>query len=295
MPCTLKIGNMVNAAKERMLRVSKSSPCPICGKSDWCLVAADGSAAICQRVQDGSVKRCGDAGWLHILRDDRPVHRSRLFATHISIHADSSKDFEQLVAAYERQMTASRMAGLSQRLGVSARSLGRLRVGWDGAAFTFPMSDAEGRIVGIRRRFENGFKCSVRGSKSGLFVPADLTESKRLLVCEGATDTAAALDLGFNALGRPSCRGAIDMIARAAKGRAEVVVVGDNDEVGRQGAMELADALVLHYRVKVVFPLAGAKDLRVWQLRGLTSEELQRIIDREPLVDVRVESGGARL
>jgi len=295
MPCTLKIGNMVNGHNERMVRVSKSRPCPICGKPDWCLTAADGSAAICQRVQDGSVKRCGDAGWLHILREDRPARWPRLLTTHISIHAGGSQDFDQFVSAYQQQMTADRLVGLSQRLGVSAASLGRLRVGWDGAAFTFPMSDAKGRIIGIRRRFENGFKCSVRGSKSGLFIPTGLTDSKRLLIAEGATDTTAALDLGLSAFGRPSCRGAINMIAQAARGWAEVIVVSDSDEVGKQGAMELADALVLHYRVKVIFPPAGVKDLRAWLLRGLVGEELERIIDGTPFVDLRIESGGARL
>ena len=151
-------------ASEEMQRVTRDRPCPVCGKPDWCLAAADGSAAICQRVQDGSVKRCGDAGWLHILRDDRPAQRSRLSTTHISAHADGSKDFEQLVSTYQRQMTTDRLTGLSQQLGVSTTSLGRLRTGWDGAAFTFPMTDAEGRTIGVRRRFRNGFKCSVRGS-----------------------------------------------------------------------------------------------------------------------------------
>jgi hypothetical protein len=64
----------------RMKRVSKSNPCPACGKPDWCLVAEDGSAAICARIEQGSVKKCGDAGWLHIFRENVPnvpnVHRS---------------------------------------------------------------------------------------------------------------------------------------------------------------------------------------------------------------------------
>ncbi len=85
------------------------------------------------------------------------------------------------------------------------------------------------------------------------------------------------------------------MTARAAKGHGEVVVVSDNDEVGRQGATELADVLVLHFQVRVVYPPVGVKDLRAWLLRGLTGEELLRVIDRTALVDLGVESGGARL
>ncbi|MHC4357133.1 MAG: DUF3854 domain-containing protein, partial [Planctomycetota bacterium] len=56
---------------ERMLRVDKNHLCPICSKPDWCLIAKDGSAAICARIEDGSVKKCGDAGWLHMLSDDK--------------------------------------------------------------------------------------------------------------------------------------------------------------------------------------------------------------------------------
>ena len=57
-------------------RVSRRRPCPVCEKPDWCLFTGDESApsaAICARVE--SDKRVGDqgAGWLHVLRHDRPA------------------------------------------------------------------------------------------------------------------------------------------------------------------------------------------------------------------------------
>jgi len=57
-----------------MKRVNRETPCPVCGKTDWCLVSADKSAAICARVEEGSKKRSGDAGWLFVF-DDK--HRTR--------------------------------------------------------------------------------------------------------------------------------------------------------------------------------------------------------------------------
>lgn len=46
-------------------RVSRQEPCPVCGKGDWCLVARDGSQALCMRRESA---RCGPAGgWLHPL------------------------------------------------------------------------------------------------------------------------------------------------------------------------------------------------------------------------------------
>ena len=49
-------------------RVRCDRPCPICKQCDWCLLAVDGSVAICAWTE--SAKRCGEAGWLHRLRDD---------------------------------------------------------------------------------------------------------------------------------------------------------------------------------------------------------------------------------
>ena len=58
--------------KGNWIRVSRDRRCPVCDHPDWCLVSADGTAAICARVSDGAVKRCGEAGYLHHLPNWRP-------------------------------------------------------------------------------------------------------------------------------------------------------------------------------------------------------------------------------
>jgi len=44
--------------------------CPICGKPDWCMVSSDNpedpSAVLCSRIEEGSVKSIGSAGYLHL-------------------------------------------------------------------------------------------------------------------------------------------------------------------------------------------------------------------------------------
>jgi hypothetical protein len=65
------------------------------------------------------------------------------------------------------------------------------------------MCDGYGEVVGIRLRNERG-KFAVRGSRQGVFV-AGVPAQKTLFVCEGPTDTAAAVDLGLFAVGRPNC------------------------------------------------------------------------------------------
>lgn len=276
----------------RMNRVSRQNPCPICGKPDWCLVADDGSAAICPRTQEGSAKKCGDSGYLHILRDRHDGHnrhkrgaRRRHLLKGVPIGEAKSEEFVKLATRYQRQLSDERLDALATSLGVSSRSIRRLRVGWDGRAYTFPMSDGLGKTVGIRRRFPNGKKVSAESSTTGLFVPTDLRREGPLLICEGATDTAAALDLGFNALGRQNCNSKVQMTAKAAGGWKQVVIVGDADRAGRRGAGELANLLTLQCPcVTVLFPPDGVKDLRQWLNQGLTAEAFREIVAATPTV-----------
>ncbi len=275
-------------SSEKMQRVRRNSPCPVCGKPDWCLIAPDKSISICARIERGSVKKCGDAGWLHVLHED--VDRPRAFTTRITTKIDDAKDFRPLATKYQEQLTAGKISTLAPTLGVSAASLRRLQVGWDGEAYTFSMSDGKGKIIGIRRRFPSGRKASVIGSKNGLFIPPGLDSGIPLLVCEGPTDTAAAITLGFDVVGRPNCNSLVAMTAMVCRGR-DVVIVADNDpkpngsNPGLEGAMKLAERLVFACpSVKVILPPAEYKDLRSWYLAGLIRDGLLTEIEKmEPI------------
>lgn len=278
------------SGRAKMRRVSRRKPCPICGRPDWCLVAEDGSAAICPRTPDDAVKEIPGSGWLHILRKGRHGRtRQRGFSTRIRTCGGRSKDFGPLAKQYQEQLTAGKLNTLAFSLGVSTQSLKRLRIGSDDGAHTFPMSDSQGQVIGIRRRLPSGGKLSVIGSKNGLFIPTGLKDDGPLLIVEGESDLAAALDLGFDAFGRPNCNSKIEMTAKAAKGRSEIVIIGDADAPGRAGAQKLADALALHYPiVKITYPPEGMKDLRQWFRAGLSREVLQQLIQRAKPIEVRI-------
>jgi len=276
---------------EKMKRVNRKNPCPVCGKSDWCLIAEDKTAAICPRTEAGSVKRCGDAGWLHILSNAaHKRHKRKNYFARISIDFGKEKDFSGFTRLYKQQLTKEKLQKLSKQLKISAESLTKLNIGWDGRAYTFPMSEAKGRIIGIRRRFANGFKCSVKASQAGLFIPEGLSHTKPLLITEGTTDTAAALDLGFSAIGRPNCNSLIRMTASAVKDYKEIVIVSDNDTSGRAGAGKLANYLAVRCtKVKIIYPPEGIKDLRQWLQDGLTAAHLKQIIDKTETVKVQLK------
>src|SRR5207248_11062007 len=97
-----------------MIPVSRERPCPVCGKPDWCLVAEDGTAAICQRV--GSGKRCGEAGWLHRLAEPAraPTGRKKRKP------ADAPKDWPAEAATHAANLTPARKRELAELLKLPA-------------------------------------------------------------------------------------------------------------------------------------------------------------------------------
>ena len=212
---------------------------------------------------------------------------------------------EQIAELYGRfsgDVIKRDIRGHAESLGVSWRALQRLDIGWSKQyeAWTYPMRgrrsdfnqgdrknrDFTCRVVGFRIRNDAGEKWAVRGSSSGLFIPSDLDldtrPAKNLFIAEGPTDTAAALTLGFNAIGRPSCSGqeqeVIDAIQWIRPGMA--VIMSDPDGVGLKGAEKLASMIHLERAcpVKVISPPTSA-DLRRWVQDGATAESIEKLVD----------------
>ncbi len=268
-------------------RVSRRRPCPVCERPDWCLYLGSDdtpAAAICARIE--SPQRAGEAGWLHRLRDDwrQPMPRRTI---RLTVQTESERPIVDL-AAYARQCrlacTPEALRRLGDSLGLSLVSLARLSVGWSRRheAWTFPMRDAAGGVVGIRLRLTDGRKLSVRGGHEGLFLPADLDGHELLLICEGPTDTAALLDWGLPAVGRPSCSGGAKLLCElvATARPANVVIVADGDAPGRRGAEHLAGTLAAYApAVRIIVPPDGIKDARAWRQSGGVTEDIRQAID----------------
>lgn len=174
-----------HAGSQNWRRTSVATPCPICGKPDWCLVSAecpdDPQAVICSRIEGGCKATLGGSGYLHIRKD-----------------------------------------------------AGNLR-------------------------------------------PAGIVEDAGLpiLVVEGVSDTAAALDLGFPCVGKPNSDGGIPLLRLLLTGR-DVVVLGENDSgAGRLGMEKTFEALrSVAKSVTKIMPPDGIKDLRAWVRSGLSRRGL---------------------
>jgi hypothetical protein len=281
------------------LRVSKHRPCPMCGKPDWCLFTGEPSnptAVICARTE--SPKRCGEGGWLHVLRDDGPTWQPWRRSIHLAIRmmhepSNGKPDMAKLAADYRAAVRPEALTRLAVALGVSAESLRRLGVGWapKNRDWSFPMSNAAGEVLGIRLRLPSGHKLSVKGGKEGLFIPVGIDAHGLLLVCEGPTDAAALLDLGFSAVGRPSCTGGIKLLVDLLRKLkpSGVVIVADGDAPGQRGAEVLTVKLMAYCpMVRIITPPAGVKDAREWKRGGATSADVAAAIDAAPVRKLRV-------
>lgn len=260
-------------------RVSRRFPCRVCARPDWCVVSGDPDdpiLAFCCRVE--SDHRSGALGWRHRLGGT--VHRrQRLVSKSVW-----TTDFQEWLLRVERdqdRITDRELRKLSDQLGVSVSSLQRLGIGRDRGAWSFPMRDGSERIIGIRLRSRSGKKFAVDGSKNGLFVPARLDRNGTLFLAEGPTDTAAALDLGLSAVGRPACQGGADL-ARVLVRRLKVqhlVVVGDRDGPGQEGARSVAEKLRAFVpKLSLIEPPAPFKDLRDWLRGGATRSDVEGLL-----------------
>jgi hypothetical protein len=213
--------------------------------------------------------------------------------------SNSDRDWRRFVGDCEAAIGDGRLDALAGELDVSAESLRRLRVGWSGehGAWTFPMFDAEGQVLGVRLRGRDGRKWAVRGGREGLFIarfddgsagggdaPAHAAgeeNSPALVVCEGPTDAAALIDLGFRVVGRPSCSGGVrlivDLVQRPRPG--DVAILADGDPPGLRGAFNLASVLAVYVPcVRVATPPDGVKDARAWKIAGATHDDVRRRI-----------------
>jgi len=275
----------------RYKRVSRSHHCPVCDHDTWCTYTDDGREAKCMRVpSDRPLKdKHGEfGGYMHVL--DASIPRARYQPP----PPLPPPNFAPLAKKWFQECEPEHLLKHAQRLGVAFPSLHRLRTGWAPQAelqaintpcnargcWAYPMrlemvDGNPGQVVGVRLRPDHGKKYSVTGSREGLFYAHDHDLTRGAVIVEGASDCAALLDLGFQAIGRPHCRGGVVPCIRMCRDR-ETVVIGDFDKpdklgrcAGQEGAKALVEALKPGCRsVRLCWPPEGFKDVREWIVKA---------------------------
>ena len=260
------------------VRVTKQKPCCVCSKHDWCTRAADDSVYCCMRVASTVVM--GNGGYFHTGESNgcdilsKPQQQRRVI------------DPSAIMNRWKQFTTDAQVAKYANQLGLTPTSLERLgcvRANQHRHAFAFPMVNATGDVVGIRLRHDNNSKSTVKGSRAGLFVPMDIGLQGLLLICEGPTDTAAMLSLGFDAVGRPSCLGQVSMLRQLLllfNPMPDIVICADHDGAGLDGARVLATGLLpISQSVRIIKP-AKHNDVREWVADGATQEKVLCVIEK---------------
>ena len=151
------------------------------------------------------------------------------------------------------------------------------------------MRDGGGTIIGWRLRPAKDAhqKHAVEGSKTGLFIPQGVSAASAELICEGESNTAAALTLGFGAIGRPSATGGIEELLAFLRACpvACPCIAADNDAVGTDGAETLGDSFrAAGIPSRLLVPPEPHGDLRDWLRAGLTREALAEAIQKCPIL-----------
>lgn len=261
--------------------VTHHHPCPVCGKPDWCQMGD--KAVKCMRIE--SDHACKSGGWYHFLDD---IGVEKVVVVQPKAAKQPLPNAGAMIRKWMADTSEARLIALSESLGVLTRALVDLSACWAPRynAWAFPMKDGYGETIGIRLRAMDGRKWAVTGSRQGVFLPgnindgyaADLTYGRVFYICEGPTDTAAALSLGLPAIGRPSCNSGTDILKVALKQlhANRVVIVADRDPnggmtPGAKGAMRLKQDLPY---VSTVF-IPPAKDIREFVIQGGDREDIE--------------------
>jgi len=237
-------------------RVSRWNKCPICEHDTWCLYSDN--AVLCMRARGGRPfhLKSGEDGWLY-----------QIGQTVSYVRAKPEPEPVIDVAAIMAQCTCAGVPRLAQELSVSVDALYALECGWSihHRAWAFPMRDGAGGYIGVRLRTADGSKFAVKGSHAGIFLPR-CEPDKTVVVCEGPSDCAAALTLGYFAIGRPSCSGGVQHLRIAFKrlGIKKAIVVADDDDPGLRGAQNLQE----HLSIPSCILVMPAKDIRDYVAAG---------------------------
>jgi hypothetical protein len=238
---------------------------------DWCLLHIDGKKCICPRVR--SVIKLGKAGWLHKVADNGLNMQKKA----VKKRSNRCVNWKNIATHYYN--TSRRKFALIEELanGLGLKDPGKMRnawrIGWDGEAFTLPSMNGYEELTGIMRRFPDGHKVWVSRSRNGLFIPKLKTWQGNLFVCEGWSDAAALIEMGFRAIARSNCETGTEDIKTLLRRRNEVervTVVADNDpdnvhgDVGQRGAKRLARALHGQVQTGLLIIPEEYKDMRQW-------------------------------
>jgi hypothetical protein len=235
---------MIAAASDNTwAEVTRQSPCPVCGKPDWCRVNKSGTVE-CHRQSDAKVrdyKRVGTTG-----RSNFTVYRCE--STMRSTNTTTSRT-RQPARTYATPGKAAESSAAWKKGSVA--KLYRWSDGWFRARINL---QSGGKAFVEISRNGDGWVCRAPEKPHALYREHELADGT-VFVVEGEKCADAAREIGLNATTSGGSSSASGADWSVVAGR-DVVVLPDNDDAGERFADDVADAAVR----------AGAKVVRVVRL-----------------------------
>jgi len=262
------------------MQASSALPCPICGSSHYCTLNPADGIVKCTQVGDGSFSQKKDragVGFFHRHNFDgvtpppqqqqnRPVQNwDKAMGMSATAPRRHLRPLSRLLGSSVDELKDWGVGYLTSRqlndMGTSCNSLG---------CWTFPMRDAQGKVVGLRLRNYDGFKYAVSGSRNGLFYhPQSLVKRASILIVDGASDSFVGWTKGLNIIGRPSSTTGNPEIMEMFQWLkpTEIHQILDADtNANREHARDAANELISQYSYGSIFYPSKGKDLREWLL-----------------------------
>ncbi|MCC5615708.1 hypothetical protein LC605_11620 [Nostoc sp. CHAB 5836] len=255
---------------------TKANPCPLCGKPDWCSVAASGDAVLCRRTDTTP------NGWKHI-KDSKDGYPIYVKTGAVSDYVQNHRQHFQLTPPKPKPVTTGtiRLATLPLPVTTPER---RTDIKTYETDVLYPYSKTQlvrrvekpdyakpkgySKKVYPARMDEDGWP--VPGKGLDPWPPYRIDEVKEygkgrwIIGVEGETCVEAARSLGLVAFTfQGSCWGEADlsngMRMFQAAGVAGVIYIPDNDNPGRKKSAALADAAV-----RVEMPFVEVSPTALW-------------------------------
>ena len=165
---------------------------------------------------------------------------------------------EETSREYRERFKGRVVRGLADDRGLKPKTLRAWGIGWGAGFYSIPLSgNPSRRVTDIRRYTVGGKSLSTTGGRASFIVPLELTEARRLWLCEGEWDALAlyevlrAVGVDDEVYGVPGAANLPNRLVEMLYGR-EVIVAYDNDEAGYKGATKVANKLEGASEVKFI-------------------------------------------
>ena len=232
-------------SKEPWRKVSKSDLCPVCGKPDWCAWTPDGEMLKCERNTDAPVGmvlvKAADGGGLFKYGDSQPSRPPK--------------------AQPARAKTARAIYGTAEEAFAVAgrRAKDQLMEAWSYPGDTFRIARYRlpngGKTYRPIHRNGDGWSIGDPAGALPLYHGDTIGDAGPVVVVEGEKCADAAASVGLAAVTSAHGGGSFHKSDWSPLAGREVIILPDNDDIGRKYAKEVAGilaALMPPAKVKIV-------------------------------------------